>query len=477
MEPLRDEIRQPPRLGRGRLACVLGVILAAPAGAPLQARDHRIVPMSHSVEGSPAEVSIAINPADPLNVVAVSLVTGLEVRSTNLSFFSRDGGLTWSSRLALNPERKVQGDDAVAFNRKGRAFRSYISFRGLRQDSPNPSNGIFVSSSTDGGENWTDPVSVVDHRNTVSPFEDKPYLATDPRSEPPYPDRLYLAWTRFDHYGSEDPQDRSHIYASRSGDGGVSFSSPIRISDQGGDCLDGDGTVEGAVPAVGVDGRVFVVWAGPLGLVLDVSHDSGATFGPDTVIADMPGSWDLEIDGLGRANGLPVTGVDHSTGRRRGTVYVNWVDERLGDADVFLIRSSDRGATWSAPVRVNDDPPGNGRPQFFTWMSVDPADGSVNIVFLDRRSGPGTATGVTLARSVDGGRTFQNYPLHLEPFEADPAVFFGDYIGISAHGGLVIAAFPHFDEGGRLKLSAAVFRFEPGSQKTTAALGHPDLDQ
>ncbi len=442
------------------------ILTASLASSLLPARNHEVISMSRSMAGDPAEVSLAINPARPGNVIAVSLATGLEVRSTNFSFVSHDGGLTWSSSAASNPEKRVQGDDSVVFNHRGQAFRSYISFLGLREETPARSNGIFVSSSSDGGQTWNEPVAVVDHQNTITPFEDKPYLVADPLPESPHADHLYLAWTRFDHYGSKDPEDQSHIYFSRSFDGGQHFSSPIRISGQGGDCLDGDGTVQGAVPAVGLEGQVYVVWADPRGLVLDVSLDGGSTFGDDSVISEMPGSWDLEIEGLGRANGLPVTGVDHSSGPYRGSLYVNWADERHGDPDSFVIRSRDGGKTWSAPVRVNDDLVSNGRPQFLTWMAVDPIDGSVNVVFLDRRAGTGTWTEVTPARSIDGGQTFVNHPIDLEPFECNPAIFFGDYIGISAYGGLVIAAFLHFSSAQRLDLSAAVFRFRPGSQGT-----------
>ncbi len=432
----------------------------------LIARNHEVVSMSGSMDGLPAEVSVAINPAQPRNVIAVSLATGLEVRSTNFTFVSRDGGLTWSSSAAFNPEKRLQGDDSVVFNQSGEAFRSYISFLGLREEAPAPSNGIFVSSSSDGGRTWNPPVTVVHHQNTITPFEDKPYLAADPLPESPHAGHLYLSWTRFDRYGSRDPEDQSHIYFSRSPDRGRSFSSPIRISDQGGDCLDGDGTVEGAVPAVGIEGQVYVVWAGPAGLVLDVSRNGGVTFGRDTVISDMPGSWDLEIEGLGRANGLPVTGVDRSSGPYRGSLYVNWADEGYGDPDVFVIHSRDDGKTWAPRQRVNDDPVSSGRAQFFTWMAVDPVDGSVNLVFLDRRWEAGTRTGVTLARSIDGGRTFVNHAIDVEPFECNPSVFLGDYIGISAYGGLVIAAFPRFISARQLELSAAVFRFHPGTLET-----------
>ena len=68
------------------------------------------------------------------------------------------------------------------------------------------------------------------------------------------------------------------------------------------------------------------------------------------------------------------------------------------------IASRDSGATWSDPVRVNGDPLGNGRDQFFSWMAIDPADGSINIAYYDRGQTDGVRTGVTLARSQDGGR-------------------------------------------------------------------------
>jgi len=150
----------------------------------------------------------------------------------------------------------------------------------------------------------------------------------------------------------------------------------------------------------------------------------------------------------GRANGMPVTAVDISNGPYRGMVYVNWVDLRNndgadGDADVFVARSIDGGRSWSEPLRVNRDPVGNDRDQFLTWMSVDPVDGSVNIVYYDRRDGSGGETHVYLARSTDGGRSFSEMRVSGEPFVPASARFFGDYNGISAYGGRVACLWTH----------------------------------
>ena len=129
--------------------------------------------------------------------------------------------------------------------------------------------------------------------------------------------------------------------------------------------------------------------------------------------------------------------------------------------------SRDGGETWTAPVRVNDDPPRNGKVQFFTWMSVDPTDGSVNMIFYDRRDTKGALTELTLARTADGGRTFVNYKIDVLPFACDPKVFFGDYSGISAYGGRVVPIFMHFGNDKRLAVSVALFQFKPGTQERT----------
>ena len=127
--------------------------------------------------------------------------------------------------------------------------------------------------------------------------------------------------------------------------------------------------------------------------------------------------------------------------------------------------SKDGGDSWSSPVRVNDDPLKNGKTQFFTWLSVDPSDGSINILFYDRRDGTGTQTGVTMARSVDGGKTFLNHKIDVPPFGANSNVFFGDYGGISAYQGRVVPAFMHFVNEGKLAVSVALYRFKLGTHE------------
>jgi hypothetical protein len=46
----------------------------------------------------------------------------------------------------------------------------------------------------------------------------------------------------------------------------------------------------------------------------------------------------------------------------------------------------------------------------------------------------------------------------------DRSTFFGDYNGIDAYGGRVVAAFPVLDGAGQQRVLAAVARFRPGTQ-------------
>ena len=414
---------------------------------------HRVVRVSPSDAPSPTEVSVAINPARPENIIAVTLQT--VGPGTDFAYVSFDGGNNWASVQGPNPHGRTQGDDVVVFDDEGRAFWSYISFSGLRVDKPDDAaNGIFVNRSDDGGRTWSEPATVIDHLNTVEPFEDKPFLTTGPGG------RVYVAWTRFTKYGTSDPDETSHILFSLSEDAGESFAMPFRVSEEPGDAVDSDGTLEGVVPVVGVEGEVYLVWSGPKGLVLDKSTDGGWTFGNDRVIGPHAGGWDLEIDGLSRANGFPVPGVDHSDGALRGALYLNWIDDRHGDPDVFVMRSDDGGDSWTSPVRVNSDARGNDAVQFFTWMAIDPLNGSVNIAYYDRSGLEGTMTGVTFARSTDGGSHFETVPIAIDAFETSPDVFFGDYLGVDAYGGRAVVVFQHFTSSSTVALSAALFRFQ-----------------
>ncbi|MGB9664993.1 MAG: T9SS type A sorting domain-containing protein [Ignavibacteria bacterium] len=370
----------------------------------------------------PNETSIAINPLDSLNLVA-----GANIR---YYYYSTNGGYTWTQGNLTSP-LGVWGDPCVVFDLNGHCYFGHLS---------NPSSGgywidrIVVQKSTNKGMSWSSGVGI--GYNPPSRNQDKEWLAVD-WTNSPHRNNIYMAWTEFDSYGSSNPQDSSRILFSRTTDGGATWSAPVRVSDKGGDCIDEDNTVEGAVPAVGPNGEIYLAWAGPLGLVFDKSTDGGLTWGVDKIITSIPGGWDFNVPGIYRCNGLPITACDISNSPYRGTIYVNWSDQRNGtnNTDIFLVKSTDGGNTWSQPKRVNQD--NTQTHQFFTWMTIDPATGYLYFVYYDRRNYNDNQTDVYLARSTDGGETFTEFKISQSPFTPTSSIFFGDYTGITALNGKV----------------------------------------
>jgi hypothetical protein len=219
---------------------------------------------------------------------------------------------------------------------------------------------------------------------------------------------------------------------SRSADDGKTWSQPIEIDAHPGLPRDDNGAVEGFDGVVGPDGKLYAIWSQDNEVMLTISRDGGKTFSrARPIIHTAPIMFAIQT--LERANGFPQIAIDPRTRR----LYITWSDYRNGDIDIFLSTSNDGGKHWSAPMRVNNDPVHNGAEQFFQWLAVDPTDGSVNVIFYDRREDPRNRKQiVVLARSNDGGRMFTNYAWTDESFEASD-VFFGDYSGIAAYGGRV----------------------------------------
>ena len=379
---------------------------------------------------SPEEVSICINPKNHLQLTA----------GANLDnyYYSSDGGLTWTGKTLVSPPYGVYGDPIVFADTSGAFYYMHLS-------NPPPGNGGWVDRmvcqrSTDGGRTYDTGTTTGLNGTKV---QDKPGVAVNP-----FNNEIYVCWTQFDVYASHNGMDSSVILFSKSSDHAATWSAPARISRRAGNCVDSDSTVEGAVPCVGPNGQIYVAWTGPDGIVFNKSSDGGLTWlASETKVCAVPGGWDYNISGLFRCNGLPATVCDLSPGPNRGTIYINWSDQRNGttDTDVWMVKSTDEGQTWSAPCRVNTDAPG--RQNFLSWMTVDPADGNVYVVYYDRRSRSiqGDTTDVYLARSADGGKSFTDFRINQQSFIPKPGVFFGDYIGISALSGMVRPVWMQYD--------------------------------
>lgn len=380
----------------------------------------------------PEEPCMAINLQDPDN-----LVVGANIRNV---YYSKDGGKSWKHNT-MKSKYGVFGDPCVIAAPDGSFHFFHLSDpTGKNWASDEVLDRIVAQRSTDGGKKWS--------RGTYMGFngikdQDKEWAVIDPRNG-----HIYVTWTQFDLYNSKQEKDSTHILFSRSEDDGKSWSKAERINQHGGNCLDDDRTVEGAVPAVGPDGEVYVAWSFDEKIWFDRSLDGGKTWLPkDRVAADQPGGWTYSIPGISRTNGLPVTVCDLSDGPNRGTIYVCWSDQRNGedDTDIWLVSSKDRGETWTKPLRVNDDGPG--KHQFFGWLTIDQSTGKLYIVYYDRRNHIGMSTDVYLASSSDGGQSFVNERISESPFVPDSKIFFGDYCHVAAVNGRVRPVWTRLDEG------------------------------
>jgi hypothetical protein len=384
--------------------------------------------------GTWSEPGIAVNPLNPRQVVAV-------FQYTAQASYSTDAGRTWTLASGVTPpEYKMSGDVSVMFDNKGHAILGCIAFDKLGRFNywayGATRNGIFLKRSLDGGKTWEPELRTVIAQPTEPgiPFEDKPYFLAD-TSKSRYAGNLYVGWTRW------RLQDSQMLF-SRSTDDGLTWSAPIEIARDRGLPRDDNGALEGFDGAVGPDGTVYGVWSERNKIDFVESHDGGKTFSRARDIIST-GPIMYAIDGMDRANGFPQIGIDPRGGAKGGPLYVTWSDFRNGEVDIFLSISADHGRTWSAPVKVNNDPVHNGADHFFQWLAVDPVTGAVNVVFYDRRGDPENKVQVVaLARSTDSGKTFANYAWTTNAFDPE-GVFIGDYNALAAWNNRVYGAWTY----------------------------------
>ena len=381
-----------------------------------------------SVNQNPVEPSVAIN---PLNTDEVAVGAVLEYY-----YFSTDGGTQWKSDTLSSPYG-VYGDPVLQFDAKGRLYYFHLS------DYP---KGYWIDRIVcQYTDTYTNAASF-SKGSFPKPFgrkaQDKHWIDIDPATGV-----IYMTWTQFDKYDSKNFMDSSRIMFSKSIDRGVSWSDPKIISFYNGDCLDGDKTVEGAVPVLGINGTLFVTWTGPRGLMMQQSSDGGETWLPvERCLMQQPGGWDFKIPGIYRCNGLPVLNVDRSNGKHKGTLYLSWSDQRNGvkDTDVWLSKSSDEGKNWSKPIRVNQDK--TKTHQFMSTFTIDQSDGTLHFLFYDRSTAKQPLeTQVVWVSSTDGAKHFNQQRISEKSFIPNPKVFFGDYIAIAAANGRVVPVWVRLD--------------------------------
>src|SRR4051812_22966652 len=150
-----------------------------------------------------AEPSIAVNPANPLNVVA-AYQEGRRANggdATNGYATSFDGGATWqfgelpNLTKAIEPKGPFEraSDAVVAFGPDNVVYANSLVFD---QDTSNGlRSGMAVNVSKDGGRTWTPPVFFQD--DMLGGTNDKNWIVVDQSDAPGHhKGRVYVVWDR-----------------------------------------------------------------------------------------------------------------------------------------------------------------------------------------------------------------------------------------------------------------------------------------
>jgi N-acetylneuraminic acid mutarotase len=316
--------------------------------------------------------------------------------------YSTDGGQTWTDGgviPAIPKGGQTIGDPDVKADRAGIFFFATLAIE------PDGTSIVGVSKSTDGGKTFSVPVEASVGVSNATDFQDKEFMTVD-NSGGPHDGTIYVTWTDFS--ASLPPGTFNQIMISRSTDGGRHFSKAIPVAPPGGGSA--------SIPRIGPHGELYVLYDDEInsGLRLSKSTDGGQTFGVDgldnTLITHYEPIGTVNINcgrqilkGNIRTWAMPSLAVNPVN----GDVYVTYASNPPGpdQADIYFIRSSDGGVTWSKPLRVNDDKTTSD--QFFSFITVAP-DGTIGISFYDRRNDPDNLRiDKYLAISRDGGRTFE----------------------------------------------------------------------
>jgi hypothetical protein len=341
------------------------------------------VTVNQDTAGAPQnETSIAVDPNNAQRVVAsmndyVTRAWTCTIGATPCSalgdgysgtYFSNNGGGSWCcvssdpshlGTLIPGVERLVGGiydaggDPSVAFDSQGHVYYSGLGF-----DRTAPPSTVAVNKGTfdsSGNLTWGAP-TFINATTAPSTLNDKPWIAVDSHSTSPFRDRIYVTWTRFIFNAHNGRYVQSPISMVYSKDGGATFSAPQLIV---GNVLHS----QGSHPTVAPDGTVYVFWDGSTrkatldSIWVVKSTDGGVSWSKPVAVSQLVDIIPVANTSF-RVNSFPGAAVAPD-----GSVYVTWAS-LMSDAGglcptrtnngchatVLYSKSTDGGATWSAPA-------------------------------------------------------------------------------------------------------------------------------
>jgi hypothetical protein len=368
------------------------------------------------------EVSIAVNPKNLKHIVASS--------GAGKTYVTFDGGATWQ-KSALTSALGMGGNSLVLFTSKGDPYYFHLS------DAAKNFEQIVCHTSKDGGISWDEGVGF-----GLNPSKSQSYVSVALDDK----DNLYATWTQFDKLGSSDAGCMSAILMSKSSNG-RKWSTPVVISQNPGDCSDGNGSVAGAMPAISLDGKIAISWMHQKKMFLDRSYDGNIWLTNDIAITLATAGRIQSVPGVGDIESLPTMVVDRSKVVTRGNLYLLWQDQRAGSktVGVWLMKSTNFGDMWTSPTRVQPEDQ-EMADQYLPTMAVDQSSGIVYALYYNTNS-ESNQTNLYLAYSINGGHTFKSIKVNETPLESVSTTTPMRYNHLSAIKGMIVPTWLQFENG------------------------------
>jgi hypothetical protein len=367
------------------------------------------------------EVDIAVNPANPRNLIAAWNDYG-PGDSCGLGY-SVNGGKTWTTSwlpgvTAAGGNATFDyggGDPSVGFLNDGTAILSCASW-GASKSQP---SAIWSSRSTDGGKSW-ESAQQLTFGLSLGHLQDHNMLTIDR-----YGNRALVAYTVWNGY-------RARSFALISSDGRA-YSGPYEIaSDYKANAVDRfDVSLAGAP-----DGTIYAtsgIWQqvsewNEQAVVVSQMRPGETKFTRSVKVRNLvPAPYNLPGE-LWRTSMQASIGVEGD-----GTIDLLTGDFVTGNLDMYLARSTDHGLFFPGQVNLTND----GSDEVMPWMSIAP-NGRIDTIFYDYNRSTGLmdavygqvpAKGWTLSRTpIQTGIDGDAQP----PRGEGHTPFMGDYIGIDS---------------------------------------------